>query len=153
MRKTIPSCRKIRCDCVSSNGDLRMPGMPAGRHSAGHIQSMIPAIWRSRSLAVQAIGKTTEQVSDAIATALSEKAELPGKPFIAVEIAQHAPIFVTGTVQTLGRYAFEADMTVMKAVSIAGGFLREREENTVFERDRIQPPAPIEPPFSTGAIF
>ncbi|MGR9450970.1 polysaccharide biosynthesis/export family protein [Rhizobium leguminosarum] len=87
---------------------------------------------------VQAIGKTTEQVSDAIATALSEKAELPGKPFIAVEIAQHAPIFVTGTVQTPGRYAFEADMTVMKAVSIAGGFLREREENTVFERDRIQ---------------
>ena len=87
---------------------------------------------------VQAIGKTTQQVADAIAGALSEKAELPGKPFIALEIAQHAPIFVTGTVQTPGRYAFEADMTVMKAVSIAGGFLRDREENTVFERDRIQ---------------
>ncbi|PDS41856.1 exopolysaccharide biosynthesis protein [Rhizobium anhuiense] len=87
---------------------------------------------------VQAIGKTTQQVADAIAGALSEKAELPAKPFIALEIAQHAPIFVTGTVQTPGRYAFEADMTVMKAVSIAGGFLRDREENTVFERDRIQ---------------
>lgn len=87
---------------------------------------------------IQAIGRTTEQVADAIASALSEKAELPGKPFIALEIAQHAPIFVTGTVQTPGRYAFEANMTVMKAVSIAGGFLREREENTVFERDRIQ---------------
>ena len=87
---------------------------------------------------VQAMGKTTQQVADAIAGALSEKAELPGKPFIALEIAQHAPIFVTGTVQTPGRYAFEADMTVMKAVSIAGGFLRDREENTVFERDRIQ---------------
>lgn len=87
---------------------------------------------------VQAIGKTTQQVADAIAGALSEKAELPGKPFIALEIAQHAPIFVTGTVQTPGRYAFEADITVMKAVSIAGGFLRDREENTVFERDRIQ---------------
>ncbi|NKM57313.1 exopolysaccharide biosynthesis protein [Rhizobium anhuiense] len=87
---------------------------------------------------VPAIGKTTQQVADAIAGALSEKAELPGKPFIALEIAQHAPIFVTGTVQTPGRYAFEANMTVMKAVSIAGGFLRDREENTVFERDRIQ---------------
>lgn len=87
---------------------------------------------------VQAMGKTTQQVADAIAGALSEKAELPGKPFIALEIAQHAPIFVTGTVQNPGRYAFEADMTVMKAVSIAGGFLRDREENTVFERDRIQ---------------
>ncbi|MGO7624588.1 exopolysaccharide biosynthesis protein, partial [Rhizobium ruizarguesonis] len=40
--------------------------------------------------------------------------------------------------QTPGRYAFEAGMTVMKAVSIAGGFLRESEENTVFERDRIK---------------
>ncbi|MBP2444321.1 polysaccharide biosynthesis/export family protein [Rhizobium leguminosarum] len=87
---------------------------------------------------VQAIGKTTEELADAIAGALAEKAELPGKPYIALEIAEHAPIFVTGTVQTPGRYPFEPNMTVMKVVSIAGGFLREREDNTYFERDRIQ---------------
>jgi exopolysaccharide production protein ExoF len=87
---------------------------------------------------VKAGGKTTEQLAGAIASALAEKAELPGKPFIAVEVAEHAPIFVTGTVQTPGRYPFEVNMTVMKAVSIAGGFLRAREENAVFERDRIQ---------------
>ncbi|MDC7741006.1 MULTISPECIES: polysaccharide biosynthesis/export family protein [Rhizobium] len=87
---------------------------------------------------VQATGKTTEELADAIAGALAEKANLPGKPYIALEIAEHAPIFVTGTVQTPGRYPFEPNMTVMKAVSIAGGFLREREDNTYFERDRIQ---------------
>ena len=87
---------------------------------------------------VKAGGKTTEQLAGAIASALAEKAELPGKPFIAVEVAEHAPIFVTGTVQTPGRYPFEVNMTVMKAVSIAGGFLRAREGNAVFERDRIQ---------------
>ena len=88
---------------------------------------------------VKANGKTTEQLADAIASALAEKAELPGKPFIAVEVAEHAPIFVTGTVETPGRYPFVANMTVMKAVSIAGGFLRAREGSAVFfERDRIQ---------------
>ncbi|WP_064706054.1 polysaccharide biosynthesis/export family protein [Rhizobium bangladeshense] len=87
---------------------------------------------------VQASGKTTEEIADAIASALAEKAALPGKPYIALEVAEHAPIFVTGTVQTPGRYPFESRMTVMKAISIAGGFLREREDNTYFERDRIQ---------------
>ncbi|WP_271894443.1 polysaccharide biosynthesis/export family protein [Candidatus Phyllobacterium onerii] len=87
---------------------------------------------------IKANGKTTAQLADAIASALAEKAELPGKPFIAVEIAEHAPVFVTGTVQTPGRYPFVTNMTVMKAVSIAGGFLRAREGNAVFERDRIQ---------------
>ncbi|UXN66281.1 polysaccharide biosynthesis/export family protein (plasmid) [Phyllobacterium sp. A18/5-2] len=88
---------------------------------------------------IKATGKTTEQIADAIAGAIAEKAELPGKPFVAVEVAEHAPIFVTGTVQTPGRYPFQANMTVMKAVSIAGGFLRASEGNAAyFERDRIQ---------------
>ncbi|OWV80096.1 exopolysaccharide biosynthesis protein [Rhizobium sp. R634] len=87
---------------------------------------------------VQATGKTTEELADAIASALAAKAAIPGKPYIAVEISEHAPIFVSGTVQNPGRYPFEPNMTVMKAVSIAGGFLREREDNTYFERDRIQ---------------
>lgn len=87
---------------------------------------------------IPANGKTTEELADAIAGALAEKANLPGKPYIAVEISEHAPIFVSGTVQNPGRYPFESSMTVMKAISIAGGFLREREDNTYFERDRIQ---------------
>lgn len=87
---------------------------------------------------VVANGKTTEQVADAIATAIAEKGSLPGKPFIALEVEEHAPIFVNGTVQTPGRYAFEPNMTVMKAVSVAGGFLRARDGNTYFEKDRIE---------------
>lgn len=87
---------------------------------------------------IQAGGKTTEQVSDAIASALAEKAGLPGKPFIALEVTEHAPVFVSGTVQNPGRFPFETNMTVMKAVSIAGGFLRARDGSSVFERDRIQ---------------
>lgn len=86
---------------------------------------------------VTVIGKTTEQISDAVASALIEKAALPGRPFIAVEIAEHAPIFITGAVETPGRYSFQTNMTVMKAVSVAGGFLRRGETYTL-ERNRIE---------------
>ncbi|THK35519.1 exopolysaccharide biosynthesis protein [Ensifer sp. MPMI2T] len=86
---------------------------------------------------ITAMAKTTEQVSDAIANALTENAKLPGRPFIAVEIAEHAPIFITGAVEKPGRYSFQTNMTVMKAVSVAGGFLR-RGENYALERNRIE---------------
>ncbi len=87
---------------------------------------------------IKASGQTTEQLSDAISDALAEKAELPGRPFIALEVEEHAPIFVNGNVERPGRYPFEANMTVTKAVSIAGGYMRARDDNSYYERDRIQ---------------
>lgn len=87
---------------------------------------------------VKASGQTIEQLSDAISDALAEKADLPVRPFIAVEIDQHAPIFVNGSVERPGRYPFEANMTVIKAVSIAGGYMRARDDSSYYDRDRIQ---------------
>jgi len=87
---------------------------------------------------IRASGQTTEQLSDAISDALAEKADLPGRPFIAVEIDQHAPIFVNGSIERPGRYPFEANMTVIKAVSIAGGYMRARDDSSYYDRDRVQ---------------
>lgn len=87
---------------------------------------------------IGASGQTTEQLSDAISDALAEKADLPVRPFIAVEIDQHAPIFVNGSIERPGRYPFEANMTVIKAVSIAGGYMRARDDSSYYDRDRIQ---------------
>lgn len=87
---------------------------------------------------IRAFGQTTEQLSDAISDALAEKADLPVRPFIAVEIDQHAPIFVNGSIERPGRYPFEANMTVIKAVSIAGGYMRARDDSSYYDRDRIQ---------------
>ncbi|MBB3390545.1 exopolysaccharide production protein ExoF [Rhizobium sp. BK275] len=87
---------------------------------------------------IRASGQTTEQLSDAISDALAEKADLPVRPFIAVEIDQHAPIFVNGSIERPGRYPFEANMTVIKAVSIAGGYMRARDDSSYYDRDRIQ---------------
>jgi len=87
---------------------------------------------------IRASGQTTEQLSDAISDALAEKADLPVRPFIAVEIDQHAPIFVNGSIERPGRYPFEANMTVIKAVSIAGGYMRARDDSSYYDRDRVQ---------------
>lgn len=87
---------------------------------------------------VNAGGQTTDQLAELIATALSEKAGLPSKPFVALEIAEHAPIYVTGAVETPGRYPFQVNMTVMKAISVSGGFMRLRGEAASFERDQIE---------------
>ncbi|QWW67009.1 polysaccharide biosynthesis/export family protein [Rhizobium sp. WYJ-E13] len=87
---------------------------------------------------IRASGQTTEQLSDAISDALAAKADLPVRPFIAVEIDQHAPIFVNGSIERPGRYPFEANMTVIKAVSIAGGYMRARDDSSYYDRDRIQ---------------
>lgn len=87
---------------------------------------------------IKASGQTTEQLSDAISDALAEKADLPGRPFIAVEIDTHAPIFVNGSIERPGRYPFEANMTVIKAVSIAGGYMRARDDSSYYDRDRVQ---------------
>nr|WP_223216645.1 polysaccharide biosynthesis/export family protein [Rhizobium mesosinicum] len=87
---------------------------------------------------IKASGQTTEQLSEIISDALAVKADLPGRPFIAVEIDQHAPIFINGSIERPGRYPFEANMTVIKAVSIAGGYMRARDDNSYYDRNRVQ---------------
>jgi polysaccharide biosynthesis/export protein ExoF len=88
---------------------------------------------------VPAIGMTTEDLANKVAFALQQRAGLPNKPFISVEIAQYGPIYLAGNVQTPGQYQYSPDLTVMKAVSLAGGFQRVGEDRrSQINRDRIQ---------------
>ncbi|WP_082352615.1 polysaccharide biosynthesis/export family protein [Rhizobium sp. AAP43] len=87
---------------------------------------------------VPASGKTTQELAETLAVTLAERAGLPTPPSVAIEVEEHAPIFVVGSVQSPGRYPFQAGMTTMKAVSVAGGFLRSRGDNAYLLRDQIQ---------------
>jgi polysaccharide biosynthesis/export protein ExoF len=87
---------------------------------------------------IKAGGLTTDELSRDLVKAFTEKAGLQTTPSVALEIAEHAPLYVAGSVQRPGRYPFENEMTVMKAVSLAGGFLRSREDNIYLLRDQIQ---------------
>ena len=69
---------------------------------------------------VAARGITTQQLSQRIAARL--KQGYVRDPHVTVEVETYRPFFILGEVTTPGQYPYIADMTVEKAVAIAGGF-------------------------------
>ncbi|WP_245312467.1 polysaccharide biosynthesis/export family protein [Rhizobium sp. R693] len=70
---------------------------------------------------VPAAGKTLEQVSDSIGERLQNQVGLQKRPNASVEISSYRPFFVTGMVATPGKYSFSPGLTVVQALSMAGG--------------------------------
>ena len=70
--------------------------------------------------AVAARGLTTAQLQQAIAARLRQG--YIRDPKVAVEVDLYRPFFVLGEVTTPGQFAFVPDITVEKAVAIAGGY-------------------------------
>lgn len=87
---------------------------------------------------VDAAGLSTKDLADRIADLLQQRAGMANKLFTAVEIAQYGPIYVVGGVDKPGQYPFNPDLTVMKAISLAGGFQKDDNIRSRFDRDRIQ---------------
>jgi polysaccharide export outer membrane protein len=70
---------------------------------------------------VAAGGKTVEQVQQTIADQLTAR-QILNKPFVNVQVSKYRPFFVVGEVQKPGEYAFQPGMTVLNAISMAGGY-------------------------------
>jgi polysaccharide export outer membrane protein len=70
---------------------------------------------------VPAAGLSTDGLSQAIAAALVQQ-KLILHPSVAVEISQYRPFYILGEVNTPGQYPYRPGMTVLTAISIAGGF-------------------------------
>ncbi|MDS7595549.1 polysaccharide biosynthesis/export family protein [Agrobacterium tumefaciens] len=85
---------------------------------------------------LQVGGKTPAEVGEAIGAELQSKFALRNLPSAAVEIAQFRPVFLAGDVQTPGEYPYAPNLTVLKAVSLAGG-LRRSDAGQRFARDFI----------------
>jgi polysaccharide export outer membrane protein len=71
--------------------------------------------------AVKAQGLTSAQLAEEIASELKRK-QLLRDPSVAVEISQYRPIFILGEVKNPGQYPYAPGMTMLTAVSVAGGF-------------------------------
>ncbi|MGN6468328.1 MAG: polysaccharide biosynthesis/export family protein [Rhizobiaceae bacterium] len=82
-------------------------------------------------------GKTTSDVADSIGKALQQKFGLLDRPDASVEVAEFRPFFVSGDVQTPGKYPYLPGLTVLKAVSLAGGMRHSLDSGQRFERDFI----------------
>lgn len=82
-------------------------------------------------------GTTTADIARTISERLKGLTGLVNGPIAAVEISQYRPFYVAGAVERPGEYAFRPGLTVMQAVSIAGGFYRAEASLARFERDTI----------------
>jgi exopolysaccharide production protein ExoF len=74
-----------------------------------------------------AAGKTTAEIAAAIGEDLQQKLGLPNRPDASVELAEFRPVFVSGDVETPGKYPYDPQLTVLKAVSLAGGLRRSAD--------------------------
>lgn len=83
-----------------------------------------------------AAGKTPGEVAKTIGEELRGKFALRNLPSASVEIAQFRPVFLAGDVHTPGEYPYAPNLTVLKAVSLAGG-LRRSDSGQRFARDFI----------------
>ena len=77
---------------------------------------------------VQAGGITRGELAGRISEQLAGRMGLGRRPTVAVEIVQYRPFYIVGPVSQPGAYPFRPGMTVLKAVSLAGG-LPTRPEN------------------------
>lgn len=79
---------------------------------------------------VQASGKTAGGLAGAISGALRAK-NLILAPSVAVEVSKYRPFYILGEVNTPGQYPYRPGMTVLTAISIAGGFTYRAEQDYV----------------------
>ncbi|WP_265519665.1 polysaccharide biosynthesis/export family protein [Nitratireductor luteus] len=82
-------------------------------------------------------GKTTAQIATAIGDQLQQTLGLLSRPDASVEVAEFRPVFISGDIQTPGKYPYDPGLTVLKAISLAGGLRRASNEGLRVERDYI----------------
>ncbi len=86
---------------------------------------------------LDAAGKTTAEVGKAIGERLQSEFALRNLPSASVEIAEFRPLFLAGDVDKPGEYPYSPNLTVLKAVSLAGG-LKRSDAGQRFARDFIR---------------
>ncbi|MFB9948310.1 polysaccharide biosynthesis/export family protein [Rhizobium puerariae] len=86
---------------------------------------------------VPVAGKTLEQVSDIIGEQLQKQVGLQKRPNASVEISAYRPFFVTGLVASPGKYNYIPGLTVMQALSMAGGVGQADPNMIGFQREAL----------------
>jgi polysaccharide export outer membrane protein len=87
---------------------------------------------------VPAAGMTLEQVSEIIGERLKTQVGMQKRPNASVEVAEYRPFFLTGLVTRPGRYSYSPGLTVVQALSMAGGTFGLIDPNLVgLQRDAL----------------
>ncbi|MGE4480366.1 polysaccharide biosynthesis/export family protein [Acidocella sp.] len=75
---------------------------------------------------VKAGGSSTDALGAAISRSLRAR-QLILRPSVAVEVSSYRPFYILGEVNNPGQYPYRPGMTVLSAISIAGGFTYRAE--------------------------
>ena len=76
---------------------------------------------------IAADGKSLPELEAAIAAGLRQK-DVVRQPSVSVQMTRYRPFFILGEVQKPGQYPYVPGMSVLTAVSIAGGFTFRADE-------------------------
>jgi len=86
---------------------------------------------------VRAAGQEPVELSRTIADLLVRSMNLGMAPDVAVEIVQFRPFYITGEVMEPGDFPYRPGLTVLQAVSLAGGLRTRRDHLERVERELI----------------
>lgn len=86
---------------------------------------------------VPASGKSPTELSKAIGQALQARIGLAEPPSISVEVVQFRPFYIVGDVERPGEYAYRPGLTLLQAITIAGGVPRSKSGPARLEREAI----------------
>jgi polysaccharide biosynthesis/export protein ExoF len=87
--------------------------------------------------AVQAEGRTSQEVGAEIAEELQNRFALPERPDATVEIVGYQPIVVVGLVRAPGQFDFRPGLSAQHAVGLAGGLLDDLLRGSESARDLL----------------
>jgi exopolysaccharide production protein ExoF len=85
--------------------------------------------------ATEGAGKTSADLAVALGGALQQTLGLSTAPTVTVEVAAYGPIYVSGDVGAPGEYPFAPNLTVVKALALAGGERRSAETTARPEKE------------------
>nr|WP_250813368.1 polysaccharide biosynthesis/export family protein [Neorhizobium tomejilense] len=86
---------------------------------------------------VSVAGKTLDDVSGLIGEQLQKQVGLQKRPNASVEVSVYRPFFVTGLVSKPGKYGYVPGLTVIQAISMAGGLGQGDPEMLALQRDAL----------------
>jgi protein involved in polysaccharide export with SLBB domain len=84
---------------------------------------------------VSARGTTLSGLAASISEKLKAKLELSEEPKTSIEIVAFRPFYILGDVERPGEYAYRPAMTVLQAISLAGGFWRSEAGSLQLKRE------------------
>jgi protein involved in polysaccharide export with SLBB domain len=85
-----------------------------------------------------AAGKSPTELSQAIGQALQTRIGLAEPPSISVDVVQFRPFYIVGDVERPGEYAYRPGLTLLQAITIAGGMPRAKNLGSArLEREAI----------------